>query len=83
MRATLRVSRLTYFDVTACIYSAWIREATASTEACRPRPRADDNGFARLSEILKKTHNLSVAVATSARDGTCRVGLHHLDVGRR
>ena len=30
----------------------FIRAAVASTEACRSRPRAHDNGFARFSEIF-------------------------------
>ena len=83
MRATLRVSRLTYLDVTACICSTSIRAAAASTEAYRSRARADDNGFARLLKNLKKKKNLSVEEATSARNGTCLVGLHHLDVRRK
>ena len=46
--------KLTHLDVTACVCSTLIRAAAVLTKACRSRPRADDNGFARLSEILKK-----------------------------
>ena len=50
MRATLRVSLLTYLDMAASICSASIRAAAASTEACRSRARVEDNGCALSAE---------------------------------
>ena len=55
MRSTLHVSILTHADLTAAMWSASIRAATASTEGfAGSRARADGNGCAqRLHDQLR------------------------------
>ena len=70
MRTILRVSILTYLDLTVSMGSASARAAALSMVACRSRARADDNGNALSAEIVILS-NLFVEEVTSIKDGTC------------